>query len=55
MTELQERGGRVKNPTLRDVARLADVSVATASKIPMCPKTFGTSFGTPVLKSAASS
>lgn len=32
MTELQERGGRVKNPTLRDVARLADVSVATASK-----------------------
>lgn len=32
MTQLNERGGRVKNPTLRDVAQLAGVSIATASK-----------------------
>jgi LacI family transcriptional regulator len=32
MTEVDDRAGRVKNPTLRDVAQLAGVSVATASK-----------------------
>ena len=32
VTELAESGGRFKNPTLRDVARLAGVSIATASK-----------------------
>lgn len=32
MSQLDSSAGRVKNPTLRDVAKLAGVSVATASK-----------------------
>jgi LacI family transcriptional regulator len=32
VTQLTDDAGRVKNPTLRDVAKLAGVSVATASK-----------------------
>jgi LacI family transcriptional regulator len=32
MTQLNGSGGRLKNPTLRDVAQLAGVSIATASK-----------------------
>jgi LacI family transcriptional regulator len=32
MTQLSGSGGRLKNPTLRDVAQLAGVSIATASK-----------------------
>jgi LacI family transcriptional regulator len=32
MSQLNQSGGRLKNPTLRDVAHLAGVSIATASK-----------------------